>query len=246
MRVDQSKCVGCRQCVPFCPAGAISIGDNRKAQIDLDKCYECGVCMQVGVCRFDALSYQELTGPRKERYYYNNVLAKHPVSGMTGRGTPEMKTNELTNRFKRGEAGLGIEIGRPDVGATFRDVEKVAMTLAKVGCTFEEKAPTTFYMADVSTGKLRDELLDERLIDAIIECTVPTEKLAEALKALKKVSNEINTVFSVDLITRAEEDGSLPNVEIARSLGCEVRPNAKATIGLGRVNPDQMKESDKV
>ena len=241
MLVNQEKCIGCGQCVPFCPAKAIVIED-KKAHIDQGLCYECGVCTIVGSCKFDALYYPEITGPRANRYYYNNVLTKHPVTGMTGRGTPEMKTNELTNRFKRGEAGFGIEIGRPDVGATFRDVEKVAMALARIGVKFEPGAPTTLQMVDTDTGKLDDAILDERIICSIIEFTVPTTKLAETLKTLEEVAQKIDTVFSVDLVTRAEEDGSLPNVEIAKALGYEVRPNGKATLGLGRPNPEQVKE----
>lgn len=229
-------------CVPYCPANAISVGENKKAVIDLEKCYECGICMQVSVCPKDALYYQELEMPRLERYYYNNVLVKHPITQMTGRGTAEMKTNELTDRYKRGEAGFGIEIGRPDVGATFKDVQTVTKALAEIGARFEEGAPTTLFMKDVTTGELRDDILDEKIICSIIEFTVPTTKLELTLKTLKDVSKKIDTVFSVDLITRSEDDGSLPNVEIAKKLGYEVRPNAKTTIALGRVNQSQIKE----
>lgn len=242
MLVDHEKCIGCGQCVPFCPAKAIVVQD-KKAHIDQELCYECGVCTIVKSCKYDALYYPELSDARQTRYYCNNVHAKHPVTGMTGRGTAEMKTNELTDRFKRGEAGFGIEIGRPDVGATFRDVEKVAMSLARIGARFEPGAPATLLMLDTATGKLDDAILDERIIDSIIEFTVPTTKLEETLSTLEQVSREINTVFSVDLITRAEEDGSLPNVEIARALGYDVRPNGKATLGLGRINPAQAKKA---
>lgn len=243
MQVNKDNCTGCGQCIPYCPANAISINEEGQADIDLELCYECGVCLIVEACKFDALYYPELTGGRLTRYYYNNVLAKHPVTQMTGRGTAEMKTNELTNRYKRGEAGFGIEIGRPDVGATFADVEKVAMALAEVGVKFEPGTPTTLLMEDPSTGKLPDEVLKERVICSILEFTVPTEKLEEVLTTLKAVSQEINTVFSVDLITRAEEDGSLPNIEIAKSLGFEVRPNGKTTIGLGKLG-SQVKEGE--
>lgn len=242
MLVDQEKCIGCGQCVPFCPAKSIEVRD-KKARIDQDSCYECGVCTIVGSCKYDALYYPEFIGSREIRYFCNNVLAKHPVTKMTGRGTAEMKTNELTNRFKRGEAGFGIEIGRPDVGATFRDVEKIAMALARIGARFEAGAPTTLLMLDTATGKLDDAILDERIIDSIIEFTVPTDALKETLAVLEQVAGEINTVFSVDLITRAEEDGSLPNVEIARALGYQVRPNGKATLGLGRINPEQVRKA---
>jgi Fe-S-cluster-containing hydrogenase component 2 len=44
-KVDKEKCVGCGACVNVCPAGAISIEDN-KAEIS-DKCLDCGRCAQV-------------------------------------------------------------------------------------------------------------------------------------------------------------------------------------------------------
>ena len=240
MLVNKENCIGCGQCVPFCPGNAISINDCGQAHIDQDRCYECGVCLLVNACKFDALFYPELTGGRLIRYHYNNVLAKHPVTQMTGRGTAEMKTNELTDRYKRGEAGFGVEIGRPDVGASFADVQKVAMALAAAGVEFEPGTPTTLLMEDPATGKLPDDILDERIICSILEFSVPTDKVKKVLEALTDVSKDIDTVFSVDLITRAEDDGSLPNINIAKAMGIEVRPNGKATIGLGRPG-DQMK-----
>ena len=44
-----------------------------------------------------------------------------------GRGTDEIKMNDVTGRLRRGDAGLLVEMGRPGVGAYFRDIEKVAM-----------------------------------------------------------------------------------------------------------------------
>jgi len=44
-KVDKEKCVGCGVCVNVCPAGAISVKDD-KAVIS-DKCVDCGRCVQV-------------------------------------------------------------------------------------------------------------------------------------------------------------------------------------------------------
>lgn len=240
MLVNKDNCVGCEQCIPYCPCQAIYISEDGLAQINQDLCYECGICLIVEACNFDALHYPErFSETRANRYYCNNVLVKHPITQMTGRGTAEMKTNDITNRYKRGEAGFGIEIGRPDIGATFRDVQTVAMALVKINVTFEPGAPMTLLMTDVKKGIFPEDILDERIICAILEFTVPTPQLQKILEALEDVAGEIDTVFSVDLITRAEEDGSLPNIEIAKSLGYQVRPNAKATVGLARVNPAQ-------
>ncbi len=52
-QVDQSLCVGCRQCAKQCAQDAISFGENRKASIDHEKCVGCGRCL--GMCNFDAI-----------------------------------------------------------------------------------------------------------------------------------------------------------------------------------------------
>lgn len=50
--VDKEKCIGCSQCVPFCPEASIILKKYKedqkdKADIDYDFCKGCGVCAQV-------------------------------------------------------------------------------------------------------------------------------------------------------------------------------------------------------
>jgi hypothetical protein len=154
---------------------------------------------------------------------------------VTGRGTEEMKTNDVTNRFKEGEVGLCVELGRPGTGCTFRDVEKVALALGKIeGVQFEAQNPVFALMLD-STGKIREDVLDERILSGIVEVLFPVEKTEAALMALKAAEPEVNTVFSVGMITRVCPDGSMPPIEIARKMGFWVSPNCKTNMGLGRI-----------
>ena len=44
MPVDKNKCIGCGSCVGICPVGAISFGEDGKAEIDESKCIRCGSC----------------------------------------------------------------------------------------------------------------------------------------------------------------------------------------------------------
>jgi hypothetical protein len=83
-----------------------------------------------------------------------------------GRGTAEMKTNDVTGRFLEGEVGFGIEMGRPGVSTSFKDVEKVTTVLAgKV--VFESKNPVTS-LIDVDTGRFKDQrVLEERALSEI-------------------------------------------------------------------------------
>lgn len=99
MKINEDKCIGCSLCVSWCPSNALSIVDN-KANIDLDECTECGVCLRASVCPVDAIYQQELEWPRIVRAIYSNPLIVHKDTGLAGRGTEEIKTNDVTNRFK--------------------------------------------------------------------------------------------------------------------------------------------------
>ena len=50
--VSKEKCVGCGQCVPACPFGAMEM-DGDLATIDLVKCTVCGACVEA--CNFEAI-----------------------------------------------------------------------------------------------------------------------------------------------------------------------------------------------
>ena len=43
-RVDETKCTGCKQCEPICPAGAIEMKE-KAAVIDIDRCIDCQRCI---------------------------------------------------------------------------------------------------------------------------------------------------------------------------------------------------------
>jgi hypothetical protein len=145
-----------------------------------------------------------------------------------------MKTNDVTGRFKRGWVGLGCEFGRPGVGARFRDLDKVAQVLAKHGVEFEDKNPVTFLMEDKKTGKINKEVLNEKVLSAIIECMFPIEKFKEIMDALKEVSKKVDTVFSVEVINRADPDGSYPLRKLLDKMGIPYYINGKQNVGLGR------------
>lgn len=236
MKVYKESCTGCEICHPYCPVGAITLAEKAGesvSEIDQDKCVECGVCLRSGVCPTDALYMPELEWPRSIRAEFSNPLTKHP-SGSKGRGTQEMKTNDVTGRFRRGIAGIGVELGRPGVCTTFKELQTVSMALAKLGVEFEPNNPVSALMVDRKTGKLNDDVLNERVLSAIIECKVENDRLKDVLKTLKEVATKIDTVFSVDLISRVNADGTIPNVSVAKDSGFSPRPNTKTNVGLGR------------
>ena len=132
MKIDAEKCVGCLQCLPYCPVQAIKrpgSGVPRAAFIDQDECVECGVCLRSNVCRQNAIYWQDLEWPRSIRQAFSAVLVGYDAlekagihgyratSSGGGRGTSEMKTNDVTGRYREGEVGIGAELGRPGSGS---------------------------------------------------------------------------------------------------------------------------------
>jgi hypothetical protein len=107
-----------------------------------------------------------------------------------------MKTNDVKGTFLPGEVGVGIELGRPGVGAYFRDVELVGMALMKANLGYQMAAenPVTQFMTDKNTGKLRDDILNEKATSAIIEGKCKLERLPEVIKVLKDVAKTLDTV----------------------------------------------------
>lgn len=236
MLIEEEKCNGCGICVPYCPVGAISLA-GKKASIDLDVCAECGTCgrHRVVKCPTHAIHDQPdlYHGPRAVAKYFSDPTTTHKVTKVPGRGTEEVKTNDVTGRVRRGEFGIAVEMGRPVLGTSLAQVEKVTRRLAPLGVRFEEKNPLTS-MLDQKTGAFSPEVLGVRMISAIIEFSIPAERLKAVLDALRDVSGELETVFSLDLISRFEADGSLPVLERLRAMGLEPRPNSKVNLGLGR------------
>lgn len=233
MIVNTEKCIGCGKCRVYCPVGAIRV-ENRKAVIDQDLCTECANCRRAAICPKDALEKTELTWPRVVRSQMSDVTTVY--KGVNGRGTEEMKTNDVTGRFKKGYAGIAVELGRPQVSSTLRDLEKIAMVVARHGAEFEECNPVTSFIVDKATGKVNPEILDERVISGIIEVTVPIERLQENVEAIIAAADQLDTVFSLDVVCINNEDGTNDTKEILDRAGIWYRPNAKNNVGLGHLN----------
>lgn len=233
MKIDPNVCIACEVCLPYCPVEAISMqGDV--AVIDQDECTDCGVCLRSKVCPVDCIIFEPAPWPRSLRATFSDPRTEHKETRIAGRGTEEMKTNDVTGRFKRGWVGMGCEFGRPGIGTRFRDVDKVAQVLAKHSVEFEAKNPVTFLMEDVKTGKLKDEVLNEKVLSAIIECMFPIEKFKDIYDTLKEVSKTLDTVMTVEVINRTEPDGSYPLRKLLDQMKIPYYINGKQNIGLGR------------
>lgn len=238
MIILRDKCSRCGKCVRYCTMNAISLNRSKKYyEVDLDKCVECYNCYRQSGCRDkdDALYCQKLVWPRTIRNIMSDELAVAVESGISGRGTEEMKTNDVTNRFAPGKIGVGVEMGRHGVSTLLIEVEKVAMALAKLDIHFELQNPITTLIVDKKTGKFNDEVLQERCLSAIIEFVTDLDKLPQVIEILREVSEEINTIFSLCVASKLDDDMNNPILPILAELGVEVRPNSKNNIGLGKL-----------
>jgi len=237
MIIDQETCIGCGECVFTCTVQAIRL-DGDKAEIDRERCVECGNCLRIAECPTGALQQDELSYPRVWRKYFSDNQQQWPAdvkfSTGYGRGTEECKTNDRTGRFKRGYVGVLVELGRPGVTASFADAEKVVQSLIGAGVAMEAKSPISALLQDKQKGLFPPELRDERVLSCIVEGIVKIEDLEKALAAVTEASKNIDTVFSLGLVTRLKDGFTSPIEPVLGKLGLQTRPNAKINLGLGR------------
>ncbi len=186
------------------------------------------------VCPTGALTPPRLSWPRSLRAAFSDPLVRHQDTDSGGRGTEEIKSNDVTGRLKRGEIGFVIELGRPGLGARFRDIDRMARALAAVRVTFEKENPVTHLMVDPSMGALRQDVLDEKVLSAIIECRIDASRAHAVLTALRRVAVEMDTVFCAGIAARCDPDGSAPFREMVRESGLSLSLNAKSNLGMGR------------
>lgn len=278
MRIDPQKCVACGNCTYVCPMGAIYIDPViKRATVDRDECVECYACYngmsrehlnptlvrtlrrifqalrlrfdpEPDVCPTSAFTPEDLTWPRIVRRAFSDPRVPHESTGVEGRGTEEVKTNDVSGRVKEGEVGFTIEFGRPGVGVRFWEIQRMTMKLAEAGIEFEKKNPVTTLLKNKETGEIRDDILDEKIMSAIVEIKVPVERTEEVIRLVWEVEKQINTVVALGVGVRCDENGEdhvvLPILE---KLGYHPQ-RAKTNIGLGRITnqPEAEKKEETV
>ena len=234
MKIDPDKCVACGNCTYVCPMGAIYIDPvNQARDGQSDECVECYACFnglsqehlnptlvrtmrkvfqtlrlrfdpEPDVCPTAAFAPEELAWPRIVRRAFSDPRVPHESTGVQGRGTEEVKTNDVSGRVKVGEVGFTIEFGRPGVGVWFRDMQKMCWALARAGVAFEKKNPITSLMTDVATGTIREDIMSEKVLSAIIEIKVPVERAEEIIRLVWDVEKQIDTVVALGVGARCD------------------------------------------
>jgi len=237
VRIDTDKCQACGACHTICVTDAIS-HDDGFGEIDADLCVECYVCLRSGICPSAAFVAEPLAWPRILRHTFSAVQPVQSGSGLIdGRGTAEMKTNDVSGRYGPGEVGFTVDVGRPGLGATFADVERIAMAVAAAGAVMVTGNPVTGLMTDPATGAFRDDVKGERVLSCVLEFKTDEADALAVVETLRRVADEVDTVFSVGCIARCRDDGTDPARELLDGAGVFRRPNGKTNIGLGRADP---------
>jgi len=265
MLIDPQKCVACANCIPVCPMGAIYVDPaTNRSTINQDDCVECGTCArgmsqehlnptmvrtvrsiakafrlrfepEPDVCPTAAFVVNDLEMPRLVRRVFSDPVVEHKSTGIKGRGTEEVKTNDVYARVVVGEVGYTIEFGRPGVGVRFRHIQEMTHELAKMGVAFEAKNPITHLMTDTATGDLRQDILDEKILSAIVEIKTTVEEAQGILETIERVNRRIDTVTAVGISTRCDENGEDAVLgPLLDDLGYTYH-RAKTNMGLGRV-----------
>lgn len=272
MRIDPGKCVACGNCLPVCPMGAIAISPVlERAVVDAEECVECFACHrgmskehlnptlvravrrlarlarfrfdpEPDVCPTDAIVPEELAWPRIVRRAFSDPQVPHESTGIHGRGTAEVKTNDVTGRVQAGEAGFVIEFGRPGVGARFADIQRMTTALAGLGVAFEPMNPVTTLMSDPGRGTIRPDILGEKVLSAIVEIKAPLEQVPAVLACVREVSRALDTVVAVGVSTRCDPRGAEPLQEVLRREGYPAY-RGKTNLGLGRRTAAQAEAS---
>ena len=240
MYIDTERCQNCLSCRPVCPVGAIFVKD-KKVGIDYDSCVECSVCRRLEICPENAIKQvDEIPYPRIIRAAFSDPTHRHATTEVLGRGTEEMKTNDVKNEFTPDRIGFSIELGRPGVGSSLKDLDKVTRKIISSGGKFTEYNPVMALMADQKTGELKSEVLQEKVLSAIAEFTVPVEIALNILEEMIRfVDREIDTVATISIISRHQDDGSNTFYEQLKSHGLQFgyapHPNGKVNIGMAMI-----------
>ena len=240
MYIDKELCKRCFDCLPVCPMGAIRL-ENKAVIIDYETCVECGVCQRFGICPEDAIKQvEEIPYPRVVRAVFSDPLQRHQTTGIGGRGTEEMKTNDVTNHYQKGSIGFSIELGRPGVGAYLSDLDKVVRKVTALGGIFAEKNPVIPLIADRKTGALKPELLKEKVLSAIAEFIMPEDGAIAFIKEIKQFLNDnLESVATMSVIWRANRDGKPEFLQQLIAQGESPYPNGKVNIGMALVSGDE-------
>ena len=170
--VDRNECVECYACFNGLEPGASESDDGAHDAQDAFQSMRLRFDPEPDVCPTAAFEPDELDWPRVVRRAFSDPRVPHESTGVEGRGTEEVKTNDVSGRVKVGEVGFTIEFGRPGVGVLVPRHSEDVLGAGQSGRDLREEEPD--HVADV---RCRDrhaprDILDEKVMSAIVEIKV--------------------------------------------------------------------------
>ena len=109
------------------------------------------------------------------------------------------------------------------------------MAMAAARVVFEDGNPVTQMMADRTSGVIREDVLNEKVLSCIVEITVPLDDTARVLGVVKQICQAAETVISIGVSTVCDKAGNDPIRELLEKEGYHVGW-AKVNLGLGRAS----------
>lgn len=237
MIIDQQKCIKCKKCQPLCPVQCIKESDE-SLYIEHDDCLECGICLRNSNCPKDAIYQPLLEMPRAVRKAFSDPFGKHENTTLKhmGRGTEEIKTNDVTGIISTMDrVAVAVEMGRPGIGTSFKDIEKLTKVVSKHDVKYEVNNPLTAFIIDKATGIMDPTLMNEKILSGIIEFSIEVKNLENLLKDVKEESYYVDTVFSVCIISKVDNENKSSVEDLLISRGYNIKAaSSKTNLGLGR------------
>ena len=231
MKLDPDRCFDCGDCISICPVDAIRLQAG-VVSIDQERCVECGVCWRTNVCLNSVFAPEELTWPRQLRAIFSDPATEHRRTRLAGRGMEEIKTNDVRRLYIDDLIGVSAEIGRPGVGASFHDVQRITQALAECGARFTVDNPLMDLIVDPARGRLNPDILNERVLSVIVECLVPEAGLERTLRGLIKASSQSSVPVLLSVAGACRADGSMVYQSVLEAMALDCLPTGKINLGF--------------
>ena len=171
--------------------------------------FRLGYLADVDVCPTGALTLRSWTG-RGASGDVQRSDDRPSGNGHLRPGTDEIKSNDVTGRLRRGSRP---RCGKWKAGnrAFYRRYRKGGHGARPAQCRIRDQESGDPVDGGYRDRKIKDEVLNEKVLSAIIEIKVKLERIPDFLQALAKVQKEVDTVISVGVASRCLSDGSLPH-----------------------------------
>jgi spore coat polysaccharide biosynthesis protein SpsF (cytidylyltransferase family) len=109
----------------------------------------------------------------------------------------------------------------------------MTMALASLPIAFESKNPVYSLITDPKTGALREDILNEKVLSAILELKTTLAHVPHVLRVVEEMAPTLDTIVSIGVSTRCDAQGDNPLEPLLVREGFTFY-RGKTNLGLGR------------